>query len=378
MNTIIGFEAKRANANRTGLGNYSRFVIRSLKRAGIAGRLNLYIPKRKANAEYDALLELDGVTSHLPDRPFWRRLSALWRVFAVAPQLQRDGVKLFHGLSNELPYGLSKRGIRSVVTVHDLIFRILPGCYKPVDRWIYTWKFRSACRRADRIVAVSECTKRDIVRLFGIDPAKIEVIYQGCDEMFAERHPAGEIDRAAKKYGLPERYLLNVGTLEERKNLLEVVQALEHLPADIHLVAVGGRTAYTARVERYAAEHGLTERIHLLHKVTYRDLPLLYARAEMMVYPSRYEGFGIPIIEALNAGVPVVAATGSCLEEAGGPDQLYVSPDDPAELARAAERILNDPELRRTLAERGRAYVERFRMEVVGPQMAALYERVLK
>ena len=376
MSTIIGFEAKRANANRTGLGNYSRFVIRSLKRAGIGDRLNLYIPKRKANAEYDALLEMDGVTSHLPDRPVWRRLSALWRVFGVAQQLQRDGVKLFHGLSNELPCGLGRRGIRSVVTVHDLIFRILPGCYKPVDRWIYTWKFRSACRRADRIVAVSECTKRDIVRLFGIDPAKIEVIYQGCDEMFAERRSAAELDRAAREYGLPERYLLNVGTREERKNLLEVVQALEHLPAEIHLVAVGGRTAYTARVERYAAEHGLTDRIHLLHKVTYRDLPLLYARAEVMVYPSRYEGFGIPIIEALNAGIPVVAATGSCLEEAGGPDQLYVSPDDPAELARAVSRILDDPELRRTLAERGRAYVERFRMEVVGPQMADLYGRL--
>ena len=365
MSTIIGFEAKRANANRTGLGNYSRFVIRSLKRAGIGDRLNLYIPKRKANAEYDALLEMDGVTSHLPDRPVWRRLSALWRVFGVAQQLQRDGVKLFHGLSNELPSGLGRRGIRSVVTVHDLIFRILPGCYKPVDRWIYTWKFRSACRRADRIVAVSECTKRDIVRLFGIDPAKIEVIYQGCDEMFAERRSAAELDRAAREYGLPERYLLNVGTLEERKNLPE-----------IHLVAVGGRTAYTARVERYAAEHGLTDRIHLLHKVTYRDLPLLYARAEVMVYPSRYEGFGIPIIEALNAGIPVVAATGSCLEEAGGPDQLYVSPDDPAELARAVRRILDDPELRRALAERGRAYVERFRMEVVGPQMADLYGRL--
>lgn len=378
MSTIIGYEAKRANANRTGLGNYSRFVIRSLKRCGAAGRLNLYIPKRKPNAEYDALLELEGVSSCLPDRPFWRRLSALWRVFAVAPQLQRDGVRLFHGLSNELPFGLSKRGIRSVVTIHDLIFRILPGCYKPVDRWIYTWKFRSACRRADRIVAVSECTKRDIVRLFGVDPAKIEVIYQGCDEMFARSYPAEEFDRAVRTYGLPDRYLLNVGTLEERKNLLEIVQALEHLPADIHLVAVGGRTPYTARVERYAAERGLTERIHLLHKVTYLDLPLLYAGAEAMIYPSRYEGFGIPIIEALNAGVPVVAATGSCLEEAGGPDSLYVSPDDPAALADAVRRIIGDDTLRRRMIERGREYVGRFRMEVVGPQMAGLYDRVMK
>lgn len=374
---VIGFDAKRANANRTGLGNYSRFIIRALKESGSGDRFNLYIPKRKANPEYDELLELPGVHSCLPSNPVWRRLSALWRTFFIASQLKSEGVELFHGLSNELPMGLRRRAIRSIVTIHDLIFELLPECYKPIDRLIYRWKFRSACRRADRVVAVSECTKRDIVRLYGIAPEKIEVIYQGCDEMFSYNYRREEFGVAAHRYNLPERYLLTVGTLEERKNLLEIVQALEHLPEQIHLVAVGRYTPYTAKVEAYASEHGLTHRLHLLHKVAYRDLPLIYGGAEVMAYPSRYEGFGIPIIEALNMGIPVVAATGSCLEEAGGPDTLYVSPDDPKALAQAVERILGDEALRKRMVERGRAYVERFKKEVIAEQMEALYDRVI-
>lgn len=373
----IGYDAKRANANRTGLGNYSRFIIRALKESGSGDRLRLYIPKRKANTEYDELLTLPGVSSHLPDRPWWRALSALWRTFFIAPQLKREGVELFHGLSNELPTGLRERGIRSIVTIHDLIFEVLPACYKPADRLIYRQKFRSACRRADRVVAVSECTKRDIVRLYGIDPQKIEVIYQGCDEMFAKEYSPEEIRAVAQRYDLPARYLLNVGTLEERKNLLEIVQALKHLPEEIHLVAVGKHTAYTSQVEAYAAAHGLKHRLHLLHKVAYRDLPLIYGGAEVMAYPSRYEGFGIPIIEALNMGIPVVAATGSCLEEAGGPATLYVSPDSPEELAAAVQRILNEEGLRERMAEAGRRYVERFHKEVIAKQMSELYDRVI-
>lgn len=374
---VIGFDAKRANANRTGLGNYSRFVIRALKETGSGDRFHLYIPKRKENTEYDELLELPGVTSHLPDRSWWRTMSALWRTFFMAPQLKREGVELFHGLSNELPTGLASRGIRSIVTIHDLIFEVLPACYKPIDRLIYRWKFRSACRRADCVVAVSECTKRDIVRLYGIDPRKVEVIYQGCDEMFSRSYSSEELAAAAEKYNLPKRFVLTVGSLEERKNLLEIVQALEHLPEEIHLVAVGKHTPYTSLVERYATEHHLMHRLHLLHKVAYRDLPLIYGCAEVMAYPSRYEGFGIPIIEALNMGVPVIAATGSCLEEAGGPHTLYVSPDSPEELAHAVRRILDSEQLRSQMIEQGRIYVQRFDKQEIATAIARIYDKVL-
>ena len=377
MEKIIGFDAKRANANRTGLGNYSRFVIDALASTSYEAQWRMYIPRRKSNPEYDALLDYPRVTTHLPQKKAWRRLASLWRTRAMTGDLQRDGVQLFHRLSNELPVGLDKAGIRSVVTIHDLIFLRYPQFYKPADRAIYTWKFHRACRYADKIVAVSECTKRDIVDFFGIDPSKIEVIYQGCDEMFAQEITEADTIRVRQEYNLPLRYMITVGTLESRKNLREAVEALLYLPADMHLVAVGRATPYTEEVMRYAAQQGLTSRIHLLHKVAYHDLPALYKRAEAMVYPSYFEGFGIPIIEAMSVGIPVVAATGSCLEEAGGPGSLYVSPDDAEALAAAVSRILNDKELAAEMAVQGKEYVQRFSKEVIASQLLSLYDSLL-
>lgn len=373
----IGFDAKRANANRTGLGNYSRFVIEALSRAcGNGAYLRLYIPKRKSNKEFDAIADMPNVEAMVPRGGLWQKLSAVWRTLRVAADAKGDDVVLYHGLSNELPLGLSRRGIRSVVTIHDLIFLHYPSYYKPVDRMIYEWKFRSACKRADRIIAVSECTKRDITKFFGTDPDKIDVVYQGCDKMFSQ--PVDEEKRAevAERYSLPQRYLLTVGTLEERKNLMAIVEALALLPQDIHLVAVGRRTPYTDRVCSRVEELGLGHRVHIISNVAYTDLPAVYAGAEVFVYPSRFEGFGIPIIEAMSVGIPVVAATGSCLEEAGGASSKYVSPDDCWGMANTIKEIIGSSELRRKMIDDGRKYVERFAPENVARGVMNCYRHI--
>lgn len=373
----IGFDAKRANANRTGLGNYSRFVIEALSRAcGDGAYFRLYIPKRKANKEFDAIADMPNVEAMVPRGGLWQKLSPVWRTLRVTADAKGDEVVLYHGLSNELPLGLSRRGILGVVTIHDLIFLRYPSYYSLIDRTIYKWKFRSACRRADRIIAVSECTKRDIVEFFGTDPDKIDVVYQGCDKMFSQ--PVGEEKCAevADRYSLPQRYLLTVGTLEERKNLMAIVEALALLPHDIHLVAVGRRTPYTDRVMLRVEELGIGERVHILSNVAYGDLPAVYAGAEVFVYPSRFEGFGIPIIEAMSMGIPVVAATGSCLEEAGGGSSIYVSPDDFWGMADAVKSIMSDDELRRKMTEEGRRYVERFAPENVARGIMNCYRHI--
>lgn len=372
----IGFDAKRANANRTGLGNYSRYIIEVLARRHSGLDMTLYVPKKKHLESYDALLAYPQVSEMLPRPGFRSWIKSIWRTFGLAADLQKDKVCVYHGLSNELPAGLTRRGIGSVVTIHDLIFLCHPGFYKPVDRLIYTWKFRYACRAADRVIAVSECTKRDIIRFFGIDPRKIEVVYQGCDPAFAAPVPAGELQRAKNAYALPDRFVLNVGSLEERKNLLLIVKALQRLPVDVHLVAVGRHTKYTERVERYIAEHGLTERVHLLHGIPFTDLPAIYRLAEVFAYPSRYEGFGIPIIEAISAGLPVVAATGSCLEEAGGDACLYVDPDDDEALARALGRLLEDRELRERVIGASREYIRRFDRDAIADRIVGIYREI--
>ena len=179
------------------------------------------------------------------------------------------------------------------------------------------------------------------------------------------------------RHALPEHYLLSVGSIEERKNLLLLLQANACLAAPRHIVAVGKRTPYTQRVEQYAAAHGLGDYLHIRDHVSFDDLPAFYQGADLFVYPSRYEGFGIPMIEAACCGVASIGATGSCLEEAGGPGAVYVNPDDPQELARRIEEILANDAMRRRMIEQGRAYVTRFEPDIIAADLLATYRRVL-
>lgn len=369
---IIGFDAKRANANFTGLGNYSRFMVDTMATYGNEHKYRMYIPKKCKNALYDSLLNHKNVASILPRSFLMKSCKALWRTFFIKRGLLQDGVQLYHGLSNELPIGLHRTGIRSVVTIHDLIFLRYPQYYHWLDRKIYNYKFKYACRKADRIVAVSECTKRDIVKFYGISPDKIDVVYQGCDPVFAKPVSETEKARVLDAYGLPDHFILSVGTIEERKNLLLAVKAIEQL-GDVHLVAVGKCTPYAEKVKAYVEAHGLGDRVHIIHNLKFGDLPVLYHLATAFVYPSRFEGFGIPIVEALSAGIPVIAATGSCLEEAGGSHSIYVGPDDVAGMAEAMKRVMSDEKLRDEMIEEGKAYVVRFDPKRLADEMNAVY-----
>ena len=291
--------------------------------------------------------------------------------------LKRDGIALYHGLSGELPIGIRKSGIKSVVTIHDLIFLRHPEFYHWVDTKIYAWKFRQAIREADRIIAISECTKRDIMELGGVDENRIALIYQSYAPRFKTETDKGKQTEVSQRYQLPKRYMLSVGTIEARKNILLAVKALPHLPEDLGLVMVGRHTAYTDQVISYAEKQGLSQRIHVLHGVPDEDLPALYGMAETFVYPSRYEGFGIPIIEAIKCGLPVVACTGSCLEEAGGPDCLYVDPDDAEAMANAIRKTLHDAEGREQRIARSQDYIRRFEGNDVAGQIVDLYQSLL-
>lgn len=372
----IAFDAKRITHNPTGLGNYGRTLVGMLARYAPHNRYELYTPDPGREELRNRLSGLPSVEFRYPRSPKYGPMKAWWRSLGICRELPRD-TALFHGLSAELPFGLPKTGIRSVVTVHDLIYLRFPAFYKPIDRKIYAHKCRRACTEADRVIAISEATKRDLVDFLGVPAGKIDVVYQGCDEQFKREVPAAEKQAVREKYALPERFILAVGSIEERKNLLLLVRAVERLNARVHIVAVGRRTPYTAQVERYAAEHGLGAWLHILDRVPFADLPAIYRSAALFVYPSRFEGFGIPMIEAAHCGVPTVGATGSCLEEAGGPGACYVDPDDPDALAERIGEILSDGALRQRMIDAGRAYVARFEPEVIVRDLLDVYDRVL-
>lgn len=373
----IGYDGKRAVQNFTGLGNYSRYVIDSLAKYAKGNEYVLYVPADRENASLENIItgSAGTVCKKSPETSFWRKLKSLWRVWGVTSDLCNDGIELFHGLSNELPLNIRGR-VRSIVTIHDLIFLKFPQYYPVIDRAIYNFKFRRACGNADHIIAVSECTKRDIVKYYNIPGDKISVIYQGCDAAFAADVPSEKLSQVREKYSLPGKFILSVGTIEERKNLLSVVKALPMLPQDIHLVAVGRRTKYTDKIDSFIDKNNLRHRVHFLHGVTYADLPAVYRCAEVFTYMSVYEGFGIPLLEALYSHLPVVAATGSCLEEAGGPGSLYVAPYDSEAIAGVVIRCMQ-PSERAVMVEKGLQWAAKFTPEEHARETMECYRKVL-
>lgn len=374
----IGFDGKRAVQNFTGLGNYSRYLVDILCRFHPENSYVLYTPKHRKNRRLEELTErFRQLSIKYPTKGFWKKLNSLWRIWGITRQLEQEGIQLFHGLSNELPLNIHKSGVKSIVTIHDLIFLRYPQYYHWIDRMIYTYKFRKACENSDRIIVISECTKRDIIQFFHIPASKIEVVYQGCDPTFEQPVGKDQKEEVRAKYQLPKRYILNVGSIEERKNALLAVQALLHLPKDLHLVIVGRRTSYTEKIESFVTNNGLASRVHIISNVPFGDLPAIYQSAEIFVYPSRFEGFGIPIIEALHSGVPVVAATGSCLEEAGGAHSIYIAPDDIIGLANAFKIIDSDTEKRENMIEKGKVFAAQFSDQEQAKLIMNIYNKTI-
>ena len=369
----VGIDAKRIVRNGTGLGSYGRTLVNDLIRLGDADMpLRLYAPDEGRDELRTQIIGDGNVQFCYPEGHPSAIRKALWRSHGVVKDLVRDGVQVYHGLSGELPTGIRKAGIKSVVTIHDLIFMRHPEYYHWIDTKIYEWKFRQALREADRIIAISERTRQDILELGGEQYAdRIQVIYQSFAPHFSTDISSEEKARVRERYKLPQRFILNVGTIERRKNLALAVEAVELLPQDIHLVAVGRQTSYVRDLPH-------SDRLHLLGGISNRELAAIYALAEAFVYPSRYEGFGIPIIEAIAAGLPVVACTGSCLEEAGGPYSRYVGPDDVIGMAEAIKMSLRGSRGRQYRIARSREYIRRFEGNDVAAQVAQVYHDLMK
>lgn len=365
----IGLDAKRAMQNFTGLGNYSRFVIHNLHRFYPQNTYELFAPRYNPNhkeTQFHSDIKISVKEGFKP----------LWRTFWISKEVRKQGIDIYHGLSNELPVGIQHSGAKSIVTIHDLIFVRYPQLYPTIDRIIYDKKARYACKVADRIIAVSECTKRDLVYFYGVNPDKIDVVYQGCFDIFSEKVDTTKLEEIREAYDLPTKFILSVGSIEERKNLLLAVKALKDVPKDVHLIAIGKQTKYAEQVRKYAIENGLTDRVRMMSSIPLSDLPAILQLSSLFVYPSRFEGFGIPIIEALSSGVPVIAATGSCLEEAGGPNSLYVDPDDDKHLALEMNRVLNDKVLRSKMISEGLEYVKKFDKRVCSEELMKVYKKL--
>lgn len=372
----IGYDGKRAIHNLTGLGNYSRLILESIGQRCPEHTLMVYTPSLRESPRLTAINNLRNIHLTLPDNSHLP--SSIWRSLTITPQLRKDNLDIFHGLSNELPLNIRSARIPAVVTIHDVIYRRLPYCYKPLDRILYDLKYGESCRNATRIIAVSQRTKDDIVDIYGINPDKIDVVYQGCDETFKTPLSSIHLEETRRKYDLPQRYLLQVGTIERRKNLELSIRALSALPEDLHLVAVGRGKDYLDKMRNLASSLGIANRVHFRSNIPFIDLPAINQRAEVILYPSHYEGFGIPVIEGLESRRPVIAASGSCLEEAGGDAAWYVNPHDPRELQQILLPIINgDIDISQRINE-GKRYAKRFDNAEMALNVCHVYAKTIE
>ncbi|MBU6177340.1 MAG: glycosyltransferase family 4 protein, partial [Bacteroidetes bacterium] len=296
---------------------------------------------------------------------------------------------LYHGLSHEIPVGLPKKRIASVVTMHDLIFERYPHQYRWIDRNIYRAKFKYALKHADRVIAISEQTKQDLIEFYQADPSKIRVCYQSCNPAFANTIDETEKKRIQKKYNLPAHYLLSVGSIIERKNLLAICQAIamqkkgERQP----LVVIGEGGEYKKRVKSFIHQNGLTQEVIFLSEqpvnkkdpsfLTAIDLPAIYQQASALLYPSTFEGFGIPVLEGLFSGIPVVTSNLSCLPEAGGPGAFYVDPYKPEQIAAQLDLIANNKELVGKKVELGRQHAQQFTPMATAAAVMGVYKELI-
>lgn len=383
----IAFDAKRAFHNGTGLGHYSRTLLRSLADEFPRHEYLLLNPTESRSFP----LPWDGIDRACmkeirPARTIDKILPSVWRSSWCTRDLKNMQVDLYHGLSHEIPRGIDRCDIRTVVTIHDLIFERYPEQYNPIDVRIYRSKFRYACEKADRIIAISEQTKRDIIEFYNIPSRKIKVCYQSCHPAFFTPVSESEKERIHQLYQLPPQFFLYVGSLIERKNLARVVEALYLIgkDANIPLVVIGTGGRYERTVRRKVNHLGLQDRVIFLSRTELAqnsqgfkqatDFPAIYQLATAMIYPSLFEGFGIPVLEALASGLPVITSNVSCLPEAGGPGSLLIDPHNPDAIAAAMLKVLNDPQQVEQMRSMGKQHATSFTAEITARRVMDLYE----
>ena len=348
----IGYDAKRLFNNKTGLGSYSRNLIRCMTEYYPSESYHLYTPSVTLPAYASEFDQLENVSIYKADTIN----KAMWRTYGVSKHIRNNKTDIYHGLTHELPRNINDINCAKVVTIHDLIFKRFPEYFPAFDRTIYNLKWKHAINAADKIIAISQHTKSDIIEFYDVNPDKIDVIYNICDRRF---YNPTEISSDSYQLDLPANFMLSVGSIEPRKNFASVLNAMAQIPDDqrISYVIVGrGKEKHKKKLQNLIHSLGLEHVVHIKSNITNDQILEVYQRAEFLVYPSHYEGHGLPITEALLCGTPVLSSFTSSMREAGGPDCLYFDPIKIEDIKSAIIKIQDDTALRKSISMKGKEY----------------------
>jgi len=371
---LIYLDLSAAVHRRAGLGRYAESLARALV-AAHPDRYGLFYNRERGVESLTGLEHLPTRTVALGYKP-WRMLVWLGQLARVGLDRLLPHAELFHATEHLLP---PLRTIPTVLTVHDLIFRHLPEHHKPLNRWYLNSTLPLYCRRASHVITISECSRRDLVAAYDLPPEKITVIYEAADPRFRIQPPE-TVAAVCARYDLPDRYLIFVGTIEPRKNLARLLSAFETIHADglsAGLVIVGRRgwlyDDFFATLERSPVR----DAVIFPGYVPDKDLPAIYAGAQALVFPSLYEGFGLPVLEAMACGTPVATSATSSVPEVGGDAALYFDPTNVEEITETTRRLLRDAALREEGRARGLAQAARFSWGRAAKETLNVYNRLL-
>jgi glycosyltransferase involved in cell wall biosynthesis len=351
-----------------GISWYIQNLLRHLPDADPEVTYTVFTGERRYEGEKGLQLERSLLPTWRPEvRIFWEQAIQPWAI-------RRAGVELIHGMALVGPV---VSGCPSVVTIHDLSFLHYPENF-PASKRLYLRTFtRLSVQRARRVIAISDHTKRDVVAQYGVPPAQVDRIYYGLDPNFRPL-PVDQVAEFRSRRGLPERFILFVGTLEPRKNVVRLIEAYGQLPSPCPpLLLVGGKGWLYDEIFRRVEALNLIDRVHFVGYIPGEELPWWYNAADLLVYPSVYEGFGLPPLEAMACGTPVITSNVSSLPEVVGEAGLLVDPDDVQALAEAMRRVLADAELRESMRTEGLVQAARFSWQEAARRTVDGYRRAL-
>lgn len=355
----IAIDYTSAARQRAGIGRYTRSLLRALSLQTDQNQYVLYVPR-------DAT-QLDDARAFPPNfrvvrAPLNERyMVALWQRARVPLPVEifTGASDVFYSPDFVLP---PTRAKRKILTVHDLSFKRHPETAVPNLKWYLEGAVPRAVQRADLILADSNATRRDLIELFAAPAARVRILYSGCDPCFRRVTDAAELERVRRAYGLYKPFILNVGTIEPRKNLARLIQAFSQLKQrrELDLVIAGGRGWMYDEIYQAPEKFRVSAQVRFIGFTPDEDLPALYSLAELFAYPSLYEGFGLPVLEALACGAAVVTANNSSLPEVAGDAALLVDARDVDALAWAMSRLLDDAPWRATLQRKALAQAKKF------------------